>query len=136
MPHSSATAGEPASERLPALIEGQLRALVLDTPFPCAGAKSALRNGGYVFGGYADMRSERSLHRMATDLRHFVRIRHDLGNFYTFIGSFIEPAIVPDERSWDVLVWDCLQRLHDMDTDAWDDRWATDPADANFAFSF
>jgi FPC/CPF motif-containing protein YcgG len=118
------------------MIERQLRALVLDTPFPCLGARSAFRNHGYVFQVYEDLRTDAGAAALADGLREFTKKRHELGNFYTFIASFVEPGAVSDESSWDRQIWEVLQRLHDLDTEPWDDRWSTTPEDADFALSF
>jgi FPC/CPF motif-containing protein YcgG len=117
-------------------VERQLRALVLDTPFPCAGARAAVRNAGYLFNLYADMGSRGSLAELVADLRYFAQVRSELGNFYSFVASFVEPARIDEEQAWDVFVWSFLQKLHDFDDAPWDDRFSTDPQDAGFALSF
>lgn len=117
------------------LIEAQLRALVLAPSFPCLGARSAVRNGGYVFATYRDLREAASLDALAEDLGRFAAGRHRLGRFYSFVAGFLEPARITDEASWDRTVWAALQRLHDVDGRPWDSRWSTVPGDADFALS-
>jgi uncharacterized protein len=131
----AAAAGDPPG-RVKEMIERQLRCLVLETPFPCLGARSAFRRGSYQFNVHQDMRTAGTLDSVAADLRHFADVRRDLGDFYSYIASFTEPALIPSEAYWDELVWDFLQRLHDADTEPWENRWSTDPKDYDFALSF
>jgi uncharacterized protein len=126
----------PVRDPVRELIEHQLRSLVLAAPFPCLGAKAAIRTDSYVFRVYQDLCDPAEVSRVAEDLRHFTRHRHELGPFYSYVASFLEPKVVTDEAEWDRLVWSFLQRLHDLDHDGWDERWSDAPEDADFAFSF
>ncbi|MFC4564329.1 guanitoxin biosynthesis heme-dependent pre-guanitoxin N-hydroxylase GntA [Nocardiopsis mangrovi] len=117
------------------MIERQLRALVLDAPFPCLGARSAFRTGSYVFAAYSDMHDERDLAALLAGLTRFARMRTSLGRFYTYVASFVEPRMIPDEHAWERLVWSVLQWLHDHDEVSWDTRWSTSPSDSDFALS-
>lgn len=117
------------------LVERQLRVLVLDTPFPCTGARAAVRNSSYLFNLYADMTSPDSIAHLSADLRYFAQVRGELGDFYSFVASFIEPARIDREQVWDGLVWSVLQQLHDLDDLPWDGRFSTDPRDPDFALS-
>jgi uncharacterized protein len=131
-PVVTATVGQDVRE----LIERQLRCLVLETPFPCLGARSAFRSGSYLFNVHTDLRTEQGLRSVAADLRHFAGVRQQMGNFYTYIASFLEPARIDSESRWDEVVWDFLQRLHGIDEDSWDPRWSKDPDQYDFALSF
>jgi uncharacterized protein len=122
-------------EKVRALIERQLRSLVLEAPFPCLGARAAMRSGSYLFNVHQDLRDARSVAGVTEDLRHFAAVRHGMGNFYTYVVSFLEPRGVADEAMWDTLVWEFLQRLHDLDDSSWDERWSRVPEDADFALS-
>lgn len=126
----------PVDPRVRDLIERQLRCLVLETPFPCLGARSAFRNGSYLFNVHTDLRTEQGLQSVAADLRRFARVRREMGDFYTYIASFLEPARIDSESRWDEIVWNFLQRLHDIDKDPWDPRWSKDPDQYDFALSF
>lgn len=118
------------------LIEGQIRALVLDGPFPCSGAKAALNDNSYRFNAYPSLAEPTIWPSVAADLARFVSDRHSMGQFYTFIASFLEPAAVTDHSAWDRLFWSFLQSLHDLDKIPWDPRFSANPDDGDFAFSF
>ncbi|MGI5149666.1 guanitoxin biosynthesis heme-dependent pre-guanitoxin N-hydroxylase GntA [Plantactinospora sp. CA-294935] len=132
----SAVAAGPVPDDVKRLVEAQLRALVLDGPFPCLGARSAFRVGSYLFNVHQELGAAGSTRSLAADLRHFRTVRRRMGDLYTYVGSFLEPRVVADERDWDRLVWGVLQDLHDLDDEPWDARYSTDPGHADFAFSF
>jgi uncharacterized protein len=117
------------------LIERQLRCLVLDGPFPCLGARAALRTGSYLFNVHLDMNDRQALDGVLADLRYFARVRREMGNLYTYVVSFVEPRMIPSEMTWDQTVWRFLQGLHDLDDTRWDPRYSRDPTDADFALS-
>lgn len=117
------------------LIEKQLRCLVLESPFPCLGARAAFRNQSYLFNVHADMAEAQTLHLVLADLRHFAKVRLEMDDLYTYMVSFLEPRIITDEAAWDRFVWQFLQGLHDLDDAPWDRRYSINPADAGFALS-
>ncbi|MGN9846588.1 guanitoxin biosynthesis heme-dependent pre-guanitoxin N-hydroxylase GntA [Nonomuraea sp. H19] len=127
---------DPVPDNVKHLIEAQLRALVLDGPFPCLGARSAFRAGSYLFNVHSELGSPVSLRSLAADLRYFRDVRRQMGDLYTYVASFLEPRMIRDEPSWDRLVWRVLQELHDLDDEPWDERYSTDPSRADFALSF
>jgi FPC/CPF motif-containing protein YcgG len=117
------------------LIEKQLRCLVLDAPFPCLGARAAFRTGSYLFNVHPDMNDQQATDNVLADLRYFAKVRHEMGNLYTYVASFVEPRMIPSEMAWEQMVWKFLQGLHDLDDTQWDARFSRDPADADFALS-
>lgn len=117
------------------LIEKQLRCLVLDAPFPCLGARAALRTGSYLFNVHADMNAPRATDSVLADLRYFAEVRREMGNLYTYVASFLEPRMIPSETAWEQMVWKFLQGLHDLDDTPWDTRFSRDPSEAGFALS-
>ena len=123
------------SPQLAELVERQLRALVLEGPFPCLGSRAALRTGSYLFSLFPDLRSADAVDAVLAGLRRFAATRRQLGDFYTYVASFVEPRVVVDEAEWDRLVWDFLQKLHDSDDEPWDPRWSKDPTQPDFALS-
>ncbi len=127
------------TERVPGpvreLIEQQLRSVVLGSPFPCLGARSAFRDGSYLFNVLPDMDDPRSPEHVLADLRYFARVRLRMGDLYTYVVSFLEPRAIADEGEWDRRLWSFLQHLHDLDDVPWDGRFSTEPRDADFALS-
>ncbi|MEU3181145.1 guanitoxin biosynthesis heme-dependent pre-guanitoxin N-hydroxylase GntA [Streptomyces albidoflavus] len=127
------------TSRVPAevreFVERQLRAVVLDGPFPCLGARSAFRDDSYLFNVLPDLDDPSAAAHVLADLRHFAEVRLRMGDLYTYVVCFLEPRAVTDEAAWDRRLWAFLQSLHDLDDAPWDGRFATDPHDADFALS-
>lgn len=122
--------------KLEVLVHDELRALVLSEAFPCVGAKSALRNDGYRFALYDDMRAPSAAVSLANDLVAFTREQDTIEGFSTFIASFLEPRALT-EQGFETELWNVLQRLDDHDSalHPWDPEVSSDPSDARFAFS-
>jgi FPC/CPF motif-containing protein YcgG len=127
---------DPTLEVVGRLIEGQLRCMVLDGPFPCLGARSAFRNDSYVFVVHPDLFGPDAVEAVAADLRRFAAVRLRLGRLYSCIVSFLEPRAISDEQVWDGQVWGFLQALHELDDTPWDPRFSADPESGDFALSF
>jgi FPC/CPF motif-containing protein YcgG len=142
MDHSSidrqpADGATPAAKDLSDFVERQFQALVLDKGFPCLGARSALQRSAYRFHLYSDITARGSLVQLAVDLNRYTGVRRSLpGRFATFVASFQEPRGSLDEAHWDRLLWQALQRLHFMDDKPWAADSRSDPADAEFSYSF
>jgi FPC/CPF motif-containing protein YcgG len=129
--------GEPATP-LQQFVYESFRALVLNPAFSCVGAKSAIRRGSYNLGLYEEMGSPGSTAGLARDLFDFVEEQDDLyGEFSTFVACFKGP-VSSDEKGFEVLLWEQLQRLHEEDRcyHRWDPSVSPDPEDPEFAFSF
>jgi FPC/CPF motif-containing protein YcgG len=127
----------PATE-LTAFVHDGVRALTLNEHFTCVGAKSAIRQGAYRFALYPELGAQASASGLARDLFAFAGEFPSFDTeFTTFIASFESPAAV-DEGTFEALLWQTLQHLHDLDVahHTWDDRVSGDWADPRFAFSF
>jgi uncharacterized protein len=116
-------------------VEHQLRALVLSDYFPCVGARSAFKSGGYAFHLYGDITNAEFIDAMADDLREFI-VSPPSGPFVTFVATFASPTGIHDESHWDALVWRALQFLHVSDFQQWDRSVSDDPSSPDFSFSF
>lgn len=127
---------DPTLDVVGRLIERQLRYMVLEGPFPCLGARSAVRNDSYVFTLHRDLFAADAVEAVAADLRRFAAVRLRLGRLYSCIVSFLEPRAIVDEQAWDVQVWGFLQALHEFDDAPWDPRFSADPESGDFALSF
>jgi uncharacterized protein len=132
-----ATDGAPPSP-LTSFVHDGVLALTLNRQFTCVGAKSAVRQHTYRFGLYPELGSVASAEGLAHDLFTFLREAPSMdGDFTTFIASFERP-VTADEPSFEALLWDTLQQLHDLDAPhhAWDRTVSADAADPRFSFSF
>lgn len=122
-------------------VHDSFRALVQNPRFACAAAKGAFHRGSYRVGMYADLGSPDATQGLAHDLALFLRdqdsMEADGEHFSTFVASFAGPNI-GDEETFERLLWDQLQALHDTDDggQAWDATVSDNPEDRNFAFSF
>src|SRR5829696_2204811 len=127
----------PASE-LTAFVHDGVRALTLNEHFTCVGAKSAIRQGAYRFALYPELGAAASSAGLAHDLFEFAGEAPTFdGEFTTFIASFAAPTAI-DEVTFEGLLWQTLQQLHDLDVahHTWDDHVSDDWSDPRFAFSF
>lgn len=118
-------------------VHNALRGRVLATPFPCVGARSALRQGTYGLALYDELGTPSSTRALWTDLANcWSRPEIAAARFTTYIASFREPQAV-SEREFESLLWQQLQLLHDLDAahHAWDPRVSSDPDDPGFCFS-
>jgi FPC/CPF motif-containing protein YcgG len=134
----AANSGSDSSElaSLTGFVEHQVRSLVLDDHFPCVGARSAVKSGGYNFRLYSNLASPASIDQMGEDLTRFIADPPANKPFITFIAAFAQPRGITDESHWDALTWRALQFLHASDIEAWDSTVSSDPIAPDFSFSF
>lgn len=118
------------------LVHEGFRALALSERFSCVGGRAAVRQETYRFGLYERMATSASTAALAIDLRAFLADDDLRGKPLTaFVASFVEPVPI-DETSFEALLWQTLQQLHDGDDQPWADGRAPDPDDPAFSFSF
>jgi FPC/CPF motif-containing protein YcgG len=114
------------------------RSFVGDEAFPCVGAKSALNRNGYRFGAYESLLDPKTSEGLARDLVAFSNERDALvGDFSTFVSVFRDRDSIDSEAGFEAALWAQLQRLHDLDSEAyaWDPAVSSDPSDPHFSFS-
>ena len=117
-------------------VHAALRALILDPEFPCVGARSAMNQGSYRFGMYEELAAGETTMPLAHDLLSFVREQPSIeGQFTTFIACFDGPKVMTPEE-FELLLWDQLAKLHEIDSAPWDPEVSADPGDPRFSFSF
>ncbi len=119
-------------------VHDSFRALVLNPQFSCVGAKSAVQTGSYRIGHYSELGSPGATAGLAHDLTTFIQDRPLMdGEFSTLIATFTGP-VGTDEGEFERLLWNQLQRLHDLDfrQHRWDPTVSDDPNDPHFSFSF
>lgn len=146
--HSGPAYGRPVKSRLyvggaPADsmmedVHSAFRAFLHDPDFPCLGAKSLLNQESYRFGFYHSLASPESTEQLANDLYGFIEERPSIeGDFASFIACFQEPKVLTP-KEFEIALWEQLKALHEVDADRhhWAKNVGSDPADANFSYSF
>lgn len=71
---------------------------------------------------------------LAHDLAQFITREGDPG-LPTFVASFAAPLDL-SEPEFEALLWSQLERMHQLDQVAWDNRVSADPSSPRFSFSF
>ena len=109
---------------------------VENVEFPCVGAKASLKGNFYRFGFYEEVNSPEATEGLAHDLWNYARDQAVFNtNYATFVACFRGPKKM-DEITWERLLWDQLQSLHETDRSEWDPAVASDPDRSHFSFSF
>ncbi|HEY0602395.1 MAG TPA: guanitoxin biosynthesis heme-dependent pre-guanitoxin N-hydroxylase GntA [Herpetosiphonaceae bacterium] len=119
-------------------VHNDFRAFITERTYPCVGARAAVLSNCYWLGVYDEMGSAGATAGLAHDLFNFVQHQPSFNsNFTTFVACFAQPA-PGDELEFEALLWQQLQRLHDLDRQyhAWDTAASADPADPFFSYSF
>jgi FPC/CPF motif-containing protein YcgG len=116
----------------------QVKAYVMDPPFPCVGARSAFNTGRTQFGSFGSLGKDQPDHLAAL-----------CDALAGFSGTYPEPCEAPvtfmalfdadvdDEDDFERRLWCQLQLLHGMDRHdfAWAPGVSSDPAACDFSFS-
>lgn len=114
------------------------RHFVLESDYPCVGARAAVNCGSYVLKTYDAVASEVSTASLAFDLFKFTRseIRH-VSEYATFVAVFRGPHDT-NEIEFERLLWKQLEMLNRADAAHfdWDPSVRSDPSDPQFSFSF
>lgn len=119
----------PDTEILAALEE-----MVGHPQYPCLGARSVFRREAAEIVVLGDMCDPDSLEQLSEALAEYGSRADPAGAFVSFIAVFRGPEI-RDEKHFEALLWDVLQRLHDGDDQPWAQGVDADPDQAHFAFS-
>jgi FPC/CPF motif-containing protein YcgG len=116
----------------------QMKAYVLDPPFPCVGARSALNTGRAQFGSFGSLGNDEpgQLHALCDALVSFSQAYPEPGEApVTYMALF--DADVGDEDDFERRLWRHLRLLHGIDRLDFD--WApgvsNDPDSSDFSFS-
>ena len=117
-------------------IDAALHSFIRQDNHPCLGALASLKKAAYRFGAYREMASHGTTAGLAHDLFRFINERQCVNTqFTTFIAVF-DMFRDQTEEHFERLLWQQLQRLHDIDTVQYASGVAADPTDPGFAFSF
>ncbi|MGH6803338.1 MAG: guanitoxin biosynthesis heme-dependent pre-guanitoxin N-hydroxylase GntA [Methyloceanibacter sp.] len=110
---------------------------VLGEGYPCVGARSAFNRRGYRLGLYPELAGAETALAVCHDLYEFCHEFQEVGShFVTFIAGFAGPRI-ESELHYEGLIWQQLQRMHEIDCRhfRWDPKVADDAANSQFSFS-
>jgi FPC/CPF motif-containing protein YcgG len=111
-----------------------IESMVMHPDYPCLGAHSVFRRQNASVHVLDDLEDEDVTAELLVHLRVFASgVEPDAG-FASFVAVFQQP-VIRDERHFEVLLWQLLQRLHDADAQPWADGISPDPEDPHFAFS-
>jgi len=117
-----------------AVVMDAIESMVLHPDYPCLGAHSVFRRQNASMHVLDDLEAEDASAELLARLRRFAsEVDRDDG-FASFVAVFQQPAI-RDERHFEELLWQLLQRLHDADAQPWAQGISPDPDDPHFAFS-
>ena len=111
-----------------------IESMVMHPDYPCLGAHSVFRQQNASVHVFDDLEDEGTPSELVVRLSEFAdSVDADQG-FASFVALFQQPSI-RDERHFERVLWQLLQRLHDADPQPWADGISPDPEDPHFAFS-
>lgn len=105
--------------------------------YPCVGAKSAINTDQYRLGIYGEMGSAESTQALSNDLKNYIDETVAAESQYmSMIAVFTDT--VHTELDFEKKLWLQLQTLHDSERSQkpWDPAVSSNPAEADFSFSF
>lgn len=111
-----------------------IASMVEHVHYPCLGAKSVFRRDGVTHLVLDDLRSVAAAEEILSGLRGFSKVVEREEGFHSFVVTFRRPDRT-DERTFERLLWELLQRIHDDDTEPWAPDVSADPTNPHFAFS-
>jgi len=126
MPHASVDSPEELEE----LLSGR----ILGPDYPCLGARSVFRRDRATVVLHDDMEDPDTAAALFGQLREYIEAVDPDEGFASFIAGFRGPA-VRDEKHFEAMLWNLLQRLHDVDEEPWAPEVSADPHDPHFGFS-
>ncbi|WP_327303578.1 guanitoxin biosynthesis heme-dependent pre-guanitoxin N-hydroxylase GntA [Streptomyces sp. NBC_01298] len=98
------------------LVHSQFRAMMLSEAYTCIGGASAVRRGTYRFGVFPELATPAAVEQSRAALGEFLHEFPEEENAVAvFVASF-EGPVIDSEASFEQLLWQQLQGLHDLDT--------------------
>jgi FPC/CPF motif-containing protein YcgG len=128
---SAATASAPSA----AAIHQQLADKVIAQDHPCVMAQTVFKTENVVVETFEDFGSLAAAKKLLVHLKQYIE-HYDTGSnkFYTFMAVF--PSEEPlTGLEFEKKLWQQLQAIHRLDTEAWDPEVSSNPADKDFSFS-
>ncbi|AEA98488.2 guanitoxin biosynthesis heme-dependent pre-guanitoxin N-hydroxylase GntA [Alteromonas mediterranea] len=118
-------------------LEARFLSFVEDDEFPCVGAKSALTKQQIHINQYDDFRCDSNETDILASIHKFVEtftLKRDM--YSSLVVTFEQPDTI-SESEFDKVLWEKLQRLHEVDAclKSWDSKVSSDPHSAQFSLS-
>ncbi len=110
---------------------------LIDTDYPCVGAKAALNSSQYRLGVYGGMGADDTTRQLGEDLKNYTAETLSAESEYmTLIAVFTDEAV--SEIDFEEKLWRQLQKLHDSEKhlQRWDPDVSINPEDSDFSFSY
>ena len=108
---------------------------ILDGDHPCVMAKTVFSSKKYMLRSYKNFGSEMAARKILNDISEYLSNLKEMSDgYYSFIAVFDDELNV-NELQYEVLLWDQLQKIHNLDKTAWDSEVSNDPQADNFSFS-
>ncbi len=108
--------------------------MIAHDEFPCLGARSVFRRENATVHVYDELAAESATAALLGDLTSFAETVDPDAGFASFVAIFRGPNL-PDERTFERLLWKQLRMLDAHDASGWNDEVSSDPLDEHFAFS-
>jgi FPC/CPF motif-containing protein YcgG len=118
--------------------ENAFKSFIMQSGFPCIGAKAACNSGAVSFALYDELGSGATMIALCRDLCHFTSTAvGERSRYATMVAVFRGPLDLT-ELEFEKLLWLQLSKLHQVDAARfeWDPRASPDPTASNFSFSF
>lgn len=108
---------------------------IIENDHPCVMAKTVFSSEKYMLRTYRNLGSDLSARKILIDLRYYLNALEEMGDgYYSFIAVF-DDDIKLNELQYEVLLWEQLQKIHNIDDSNWDSKVSNNPKDKSFSFS-
>ncbi|GGB32027.1 hypothetical protein GCM10011380_21810 [Sphingomonas metalli] len=120
-------------------LAAELHQHIVETAFPCVGAKAALARGTLEVLAARDLASAWDDVRIHDRLLHFAAAYREKPALFRSLAIVFEQPVTLTEARFERLLWDRVQSLSDKDVwrgQSYDDSVSADPGDPHFSLSF
>ena len=108
---------------------------ILENDHPCVMAKTVFSSKKYMLRSYSNFGSVLSARKILNDLKKYLGTLELMDDgYYSFIAVF-DDELKLNELQYEVLLWEQLQKIHDVDDSIWDPSVSNDPGNKKFSFS-
>lgn len=113
----------------------KLKKFIVVDDHPCIMAQSVFKTKHAYYVEYENFGSKQNAQFILADLQKYIAST-EIGSksFQTFIAAFPKEK-VKDEETFERLLWQQLQHLHEADDKGWDPAVSKDPSSEKFSFS-
>ena len=116
-------------------IESKFNDFILNKNHPCVMAQSVFTDDNYEIKRYPRFGSKLAAAKILDDLKGYLKSYDAKSNkFFTFIAVF-DSGNIKNELTFELLLWQQLQAISDLDKKPWDRSVSSNPKDDQFSFS-